>query len=622
MSNIKIYGLLENATTDNKLAQTSQIYDENLQKFQSEINSQVILQSEKGKADGVATLDSSGKIPTEQIPGMFDDVVEFENFAAFPETGETGKIYVALDTNISYRWSGSTYIKVGSPLELGETSTTAYAGDKGKATTDKVNSHVSNTSNPHSVTKAQVGLGNVDNTSDSNKPVSTAQQEAINNAKTEVTDTVGNYTINGKKINTNPSLVKADVGLGNVDNTSDANKPISTATQNALNAKVDKVDGKQLSTEDYTTEEKNKLSGIADNANNYTHPAGNAPSKTEGLYKFSTDGNSHIATATSVTKSDITALGIPAQDTTYTEATTSKSGLMSSGDKTKVDKILTSGEGTKFLSDNGTYKEIDISSNSILDISKYVNFETSTITDVEGLKLAMTNLTNNGTYTYVLYLDMLWTITYSGLILPNGAISFNIIQSEVDKMCFTRTYTLFLNFDNQQAALADSSPFMFRQDGSGNKVLTDDGKYKEISGFSSVYVLPKDQVLKGTLSDEEYNKLVNAIHDNMIIVVFYNSNEGYVATTTFTNEYQTLLSMYKMEYSSVKSINISIPPASPHKMTIETVDLIFNAQYISSGTRTWIPLSKKVSIIEPKTQSEYDSLPTKDANTLYLIKEG
>lgn len=396
MSNIKIYGLLENATTDNKLAQTSQIYDETLQKFQSEINSQVILQSEKGKADGVATLDSSGKIPTEQIPGMFDDVVEFENFAAFPETGETGKIYVALDTNISYRWSGSTYIKVGSPLELGETSTTAYAGDKGKATTDKVNSHVSNTSNPHSVTKAQVGLGNVDNTSDSNKPVSTAQQEAINNAKTEVTNTVGNYTINGKKINTNPSLVKADVGLGNVDNTSDTNKPISTATQNALNekanishthttsnitdlqdklnTKVDKVEGKQLSTEDYTTEEKNKLSGIAANANNYTHPAGNAPSKTEGFYKFSTDGNSHIATATPVTKSDITALGIPAQDTTYTEATTSKSGLMSSGDKTKIDKILTNGEGTKFLADNGTYKEISGGQESVvpyLDLSSF-----------------------------------------------------------------------------------------------------------------------------------------------------------------------------------------------------------------------------------------------------------
>lgn len=165
MSNIKIYGQLENATTDNKLADASQIYDSSLQKFQEDINSQIVFKSEKGKANGVATLDGSGKIPTEQIPGAFDDVIEYENLQAFPQPGEKGKIYVALDTNVSYRWSGTTYIKVGSPLELGETSTTAYAGDKGRATTDKVNSHVENKANPHSVTKEQVGLSNVTNDS-------------------------------------------------------------------------------------------------------------------------------------------------------------------------------------------------------------------------------------------------------------------------------------------------------------------------------------------------------------------------------------------------------------------------------------------------------------------------
>ena len=69
------------------------------------------------------------------------------------------------------------------------------------------------------------------------------------------------------------TLDKADVGLGNVDNTSDVNKPISTATQSALGTKVDKVTGKGLSTNDYTTEEKTKLAGIENNANNYMHPA-------------------------------------------------------------------------------------------------------------------------------------------------------------------------------------------------------------------------------------------------------------------------------------------------------------------------------------------------------------
>jgi hypothetical protein len=68
------------------------------------------------------------------------------------------------------------------------------------------------------------------------------------------------------------ALTKADVGLGSVDNTSDANKPISTATQTALDTKVDKVAGKKLSTEDYTSAEKTKLAGIAAGANAYTHP--------------------------------------------------------------------------------------------------------------------------------------------------------------------------------------------------------------------------------------------------------------------------------------------------------------------------------------------------------------
>lgn len=179
MSNIKIYGQLENATTDNKLADASQIYDSSLQKFQEDINSQIVFKSEKGKANGVATLDNSGKIPAEQLPSYVDDVIEYESKNNFPTTGELGKIYVAKDTNNSYRWSGSQYILVGTPLELGETSTTAYAGDKGKATTDKVNSHIGNKANPHSVTKEQVGLDRVNNTSDAEKPISTATQSAL-----------------------------------------------------------------------------------------------------------------------------------------------------------------------------------------------------------------------------------------------------------------------------------------------------------------------------------------------------------------------------------------------------------------------------------------------------------
>ena len=197
--------------------------------------------SQRGIANGVATLDDdAGKVPSSQLPSYVDDVLEYDTYNSFPETGESGKIYIDKQTNKQYRWGGTAYTEISKSLALGETSSTAYPGDKGKQTTDTLNSHVSNTSNPHNVTKAQVGLGNVDNTSDTNKPVSTAQQEAINSAKTEAINTVGSYTINGKKINTNPILVREDVGLGNVDNTSDLDKPISTATQAALDLKADK----------------------------------------------------------------------------------------------------------------------------------------------------------------------------------------------------------------------------------------------------------------------------------------------------------------------------------------------------------------------------------------------
>ena len=83
--------------------------------------------------------------------------------------------------------------------------------------------------------------------------------------------------------------------------------------------------------------DKTKLDGIAENANNYTHPSYTA--RASGLYKVTVDGTGHVSAATAATKSDITALGIPESDTTYSAATTSAEGLMSAADKTKLDGV-------------------------------------------------------------------------------------------------------------------------------------------------------------------------------------------------------------------------------------------------------------------------------------------
>ena len=109
------------------------------------------------------------------------------------------------------------------------------------------------------------------------------------------------------------------------------------AVNSALSNKVDKITGKGLSTNDYTTDEKTKLAGIATGANKYTHPSYTA--KSSGLYKITVDSTGHISGATAVAKADITALGIPSTNTTYVNATTDTAGLMSAADKTKLNGI-------------------------------------------------------------------------------------------------------------------------------------------------------------------------------------------------------------------------------------------------------------------------------------------
>lgn len=92
----------------------------------------------KSYVDGNFPKLTDGLIPASYLPSYVDDVIEAANLASFPKTGESGKIYVALDTNLTYRWSGTTYVEISPSLALGETATTAYAGNKGKANADAI----------------------------------------------------------------------------------------------------------------------------------------------------------------------------------------------------------------------------------------------------------------------------------------------------------------------------------------------------------------------------------------------------------------------------------------------------------------------------------------------------
>lgn len=440
MAEIKIYGTLVNTTTDPKIAKASQVFDEGLNKYQSEINASfgatdnsirkelTDFKNTKGKANGLASLDNGGRVPSSQLPSYVDDVIEINTFNNLPSTGESGKIYITQDTNLTYRWSGTGYVEISKSLALGETSSTAYPGDKGKATTDIVNS-LSDTlvndvlvsqSNQDSVSLTVKSITK-NSTNKSNKllltdgepvlltdgsPILLAENDGLYSQADDKTITINqasafaagvmsssdktkldglksqaeiDTTINNVQNNltthinnkANPHQVtKEQVGLSNVDNTSDANKPISTATQNALNSKFNASDG-------------NALKQTIESMPNLV--------VTEGRL-------SH--------KNDRISLSLIQQDLkdqantdsillTFNPATDSTAGIILPSDKSKIDKIITNGDGTKYLADNGQYKTVQGGSADIEAIKKYVDDSVTSARSI-GYMMQLTEIDASG----------------------------------------------------------------------------------------------------------------------------------------------------------------------------------------------------------------------------------
>ena len=159
-----------------------------------------------------------GKVPAAQLPSFVDDVLEYASTSAFPATGESGKIYVALDTNKTYRWGGSDYVEISESLALGETSSTAYAGDKGKANADAISDIQDLIPSGASTSNKLATASDIPDTSGlQSKNLST---------------TIGSYTT------------------------------VEGALSGINDGKVDKVTGKGLSTNDYDATAKDKVDGL------------------------------------------------------------------------------------------------------------------------------------------------------------------------------------------------------------------------------------------------------------------------------------------------------------------------------------------------------------------------
>lgn len=385
--------------------------------------------STKGQPGGLAELDSTGKVPAAQLPSYVDDVLEFSTKDQFPQTGETGKIYVAKDTNLTYRWTGTQYLEISQSLALGETPSTAYPGDKGKANRDALNSMPTKltsyltpttstgelvkinykytskdglnygplqddnidipsatTTNAGAMSAIDKGrlddlyneFGSIQNPGDKldslpNNLVTgidatsrNATSVTINYKQSDLSAASNSYANPITKSQTIPAATQSAAGvmtasdkqnldvnipnrITNLDNrvttevdrleelienssseiTNDLNVEIQArkdgdaqlqtninnlqSTMNTeLAKKVGKVtvagSGNAVTTASISGDTLTLTKGAT--YNNYVHPAGSAPSKASGFYKFSTDSTSHVASVTAVTKKDITDLGI------------------------------------------------------------------------------------------------------------------------------------------------------------------------------------------------------------------------------------------------------------------------------------------------------------------------
>ena len=173
--------------------------------------------SQKGANNGVAELDSTGRVPSAQLPSYVDDVLEYASLSNFPQTGEDGKIYVAEDTNRQYRWSGSQYVEISPSLALGETSSTAYRGDRGAI----AYTHSQTTGNPHNTTAAEVGAVPTSRTVNGHALSDNISLTAddVGARSTNWTPTAADVgavptsrTVNGKALSANITLNASDVG--------------------------------------------------------------------------------------------------------------------------------------------------------------------------------------------------------------------------------------------------------------------------------------------------------------------------------------------------------------------------------------------------------------------------
>ena len=252
----------------------------------------------RNNSNGLIQADSTGKIPSSVLPSYVDDVLEYDSLTAFPATGETGKIYIAKDTNKTYRWSGSTYTVVSETLALGETSSTAYAGDKGKANRDALSSmpeRIVDTFPNFSTTSSTVTMSGGTYVVKTGLNYGASQAISARTIPAATTSAAGVMTASDKaKLS---RIGSTDFTLGTVSTAANTVTIAATKKNNADGSSITNNITIPAATTSaagvLTATDKAKLDGIAAGANNYTLPA--ATSTVLGGVKlgYSTSGKNY-----------------------------------------------------------------------------------------------------------------------------------------------------------------------------------------------------------------------------------------------------------------------------------------------------------------------------------------
>lgn len=332
--------------------------------------------SQKGAAYGIAELDSNGKVPSTQLPSYVDDVLDYNSQSNFPGTGESGKIYIAKDTNKTYRWSGSAYVEISASLALGETASTAYRGDRGKIAYD-------HSQTAHAPANAEANVQSdwsvSDTSSDAyikNKPTSLpangGDADTVN-GHTIQSDVPANAVFTDTKYSTGTTttagITKLYTGTGtNTDGTMTQNAITTALNSKANSSHTHNYAGASSAGGSANSAVKLDTSTVGSSTQPVYFSGGKPVACTYTLEKsvpsnaVFTDTNTWIALKGATTsaagtagyapapsagaanrylRSDGTWAVPPDTNTTYSAATTSAAGLMSAADKTKLDGIAT-----------------------------------------------------------------------------------------------------------------------------------------------------------------------------------------------------------------------------------------------------------------------------------------